>query len=73
MVYLLYRNIQFFYSEIYKLFMVSAVDAIFRKVSIHDSKFSFSYFMVSLFIVYFLIYLEFNAYDRRKESKLMCF
>lgn len=55
--------------------MVPAIDVIFRKAfSIHDSNFSFRYFVASVFIVYFLSYPEFNVmYGRRKEFKLMCF
>lgn len=52
--------------------MVPAIDAIFRKAfSIHDPNFSFSYFVASVFIFYFLSYPEFNlAYGRRKELEL---
>lgn len=53
--------------------MVAAIDAIFRKAfSIHDSRFSFRYFVASVFIFYFLSYPEFNVtYGRRKEFKLI--
>ena len=54
--------------------MVPAVDAIFRKAfPIHNTKCSFRYFVASIFVFYFLSYSQFNlAYNRRKESKLIC-